>query len=122
MVPHCTPLLSLPDRGADDVSLDHLSRLLVDVHQDSSKIMNDLLSQYQRSLLDMIFMGDTEMRNKFNCIVAKEIKPKLAADDYMDKGEFENELKQVGVRTPSLPCLPTCVHGMRPRVVSMAVD
>lgn len=83
------------DRGADDISLDHLSRVLVDVHQDSSKIMNDLLSQYQRSLLDMIFMGDTQMRNKFNCIVAEEIKPKRPADDYMDKGEFENELKQV---------------------------
>lgn len=77
------------------MSLDHLSRLLVDVHQDSSKIMNDLLSQYQRSLLDMIFMGDTQMRNKFNCIVAEEIKPKKSADEYMDKGEFENELKQV---------------------------
>lgn len=83
------------DRGSDDVSLDHLSRLLVDVHQDSSQIMNDLLSQYQRSLLDMIFMGDIQQRNKFNCILAEQIKPKLEADDYMDKGEYENELKQV---------------------------
>ena len=90
------------DRDASDVSLDHLSRLLVDVHQDSSKIMNDLLSQYQRSLLDMMFMGDTQQRNKYNCVVAKEIRPKLAADDYMDK-----------VRTQMLPlcvCLFWCAH------------
>ena len=38
------------DRGADNVSLDHLSRLLVDVHQDSSKIVDSLLSGYQRNL------------------------------------------------------------------------
>ena len=36
------------DRKLDDISVDHLSRLLVDIHQDSSQIMNDLLSQYQR--------------------------------------------------------------------------
>ena len=32
------------DRGPDSISLDHLSRLLVDVHQDSSKILESLLS------------------------------------------------------------------------------
>ena len=36
---------AIMDRLSDNISLDHLSRLLVDVHQDSSKIMNDLLSQ-----------------------------------------------------------------------------
>ena len=80
---------------SSDISLDHLSRVLVDVHQDSSSIMNDLLSQYQRNLLDMIFMGDVAQRNKFNCIVAEQIKPKLPADGYMDKGDNENELKQI---------------------------
>ncbi len=43
-------------------------------------------------------MGDTQMRNKFNCIIADEIKPaagKLVADQYIDKGDNENELKQV---------------------------
>jgi len=83
------------ERKADDISLDHLSRVLVDVHQDSSQIINDLLSSYQRTLLDMIFMGDAEARNKFNMIIAGDIKPKLAADLYMDKGDYENELKQV---------------------------
>ena len=43
-------------------------------------------------------MGDTQMRNKFNCIIADELKPaagKLVADQYIDKGSNENELKQV---------------------------
>ena len=86
------------DRLHDDISVDHLARLLVDVHQDSSSIMDDLLSQYQRSLMDLIYMGDAQMRNKFNCIIADEIKPaagKLVADQYIDKGDNENELKQV---------------------------
>ena len=86
------------DRKSDDISVDHLSRLLVDIHQDSSQIMNDLLSQYQRSLLDMIYMGDTMMRSKFNCIIADDVVPangKMPADDYIDKSDHENELKQV---------------------------
>lgn len=30
-----------------------------------------------------------------NLIVANEITPHLTAEEYMDKGEYENELKQV---------------------------
>jgi WD repeat-containing protein 35 len=83
------------ERQADSISLDHLSRLLVDVHQDSSQIMNDLLSQYQCTLLDMIFMGDKDNRGKFNMLMAENIEPFHPAEDYMDKSDNENELKQV---------------------------
>ncbi|POM75600.1 Interferon-induced GTP-binding protein Mx, partial [Phytophthora palmivora] len=44
------------DKRADRISVDLLSRLLVDIHQDSSEIMDDLLSSYQTSLLDMVFL------------------------------------------------------------------
>ena len=87
---------AIMDRKEDDVSLDMLSRLLVDVHMDSSKIMNDLLSKYQKSLMDMVFMGDTAHRAKFNMIIADEIEPFLYSDQYMDRADNENELKQVG--------------------------
>ena len=86
-------------RKDDDVSLDMLSRLLVDVHQDSSTIMNDLLSKYQKSLLDMVFMGDMDHRPKFNMIIADGIEPFLSAEEYMDRQDNENELKQVGKKT-----------------------
>ncbi len=36
--------------------------------QDSSQIINDVLSMYQRSLLDMLFMKDADNRSKFNLI------------------------------------------------------
>ena len=83
------------DRIKDNISLDHLARLLVDVHQDSSKIVDACLSAYQRKLMNIIYLGDAAMRDKINLIVSNEITPHLTAEEYMDKGEYENELKQV---------------------------
>eukprot|EP01047_Picozoa_sp_COSAG01_P052892 COSAG01_NODE_5609_length_4148_cov_12.547296_1_plen_762_part_00 len=83
------------DRGPDSISLDHLSRLLVDVHQDSSKILDSLLSGHQRNLLDMVYMGFPELRGKFNMIMAEDIEPHLTAKEYCDREEKECELKQV---------------------------
>lgn len=83
------------DRIKDNISLDHLARVLVDVQQDSSTILVSLLSTYQRSLLDMIFLGDSLSRDKVNVILASEITPKLTAEQYMDKEDNENEIKQV---------------------------
>ncbi|KAL4133568.1 hypothetical protein PRIC2_003885 [Phytophthora ramorum] len=86
---------AIMDRIKDNISLDHLSRLLVDVHMDSSKIVDSVLSAYQRSLLGLIFSNQAASRNKINLIIANEITPHLTAEEYMDKGEYENELKQV---------------------------
>eukprot|EP01029_Cantina_marsupialis_P017869 TRINITY_DN4028_c2_g1_i1.p1 TRINITY_DN4028_c2_g1~~TRINITY_DN4028_c2_g1_i1.p1 ORF type:complete len:886 (+),score=286.50 TRINITY_DN4028_c2_g1_i1:119-2776(+) len=83
------------DRIKDNISLDHLSRLLVDVHIDSSTIVDSVISTYQRNLLNIIFLGDAENRDKVNLIIANEITPHLTALQYMDHGEYENELKQV---------------------------
>lgn len=83
------------DRIKDNISLDHLARLLVDVQQDSSAIVDSIISSYQRELLQLVFLGDANNRNKVNLIIANEITPHLTAEEYMDKGEYENELKQV---------------------------
>ncbi|CAM9155222.1 unnamed protein product, partial [Choristocarpus tenellus] len=83
------------DRIKDNISLDHMARLLVDVQQDSSNIVDSIISQHQRELLNLIFLGDAPNRNKVNLIIANEITPHLTAEEYMDKGEYENELKQV---------------------------
>jgi WD repeat-containing protein 35 len=55
-------LEAILDRNADDISLDHLARVLVDVQQDSSKIMNDIISEAQRNLMNLVFMGDEMSR------------------------------------------------------------
>jgi WD repeat-containing protein 35 len=76
------------DRIKDNISLDHLSRLLVDVQSDSSAIVDAIISQYQRELMQLVFLGDAENRNKVNLIIANEITPHLTAEEYMDKGSY----------------------------------
>lgn len=83
------------DRIKDNISLDHLSRLLVEVQADSSAIVDAIISVNQRELMQLVFLGDAINRNKVNLIIANEITPHLTAEEYMDKGEYENELKQV---------------------------
>lgn len=80
---------------AEAISVDDLSRVMVDVHKDSSEIMNDILSEFQRKILDMIYMGDMENRGKFNVLVAESLAPLLHGDKYMDRSERELELKQI---------------------------
>ena len=43
---------SIMDRVGEDISLDLLSRLIVDAHGDSAKIADALMSEYQRSILE----------------------------------------------------------------------
>uniref|UniRef100_K3WIM0 Uncharacterized protein n=1 Tax=Globisporangium ultimum (strain ATCC 200006 / CBS 805.95 / DAOM BR144) TaxID=431595 RepID=K3WIM0_GLOUD len=86
---------AIMDRRGDDISIDHLSRLLVDVHQDSSLLVNDLLSRYQVSLLEMLYLGDSFHRNKYNCVLAKQMRPQLPAKAYVENPLYANELAQV---------------------------
>ena len=86
---------SVMDRIRENISLDNLARLLVDVHVDSSKIMESLLSNHQRDLLDMIFLGSTLNRDKVNVIFADRVVPKQSAERYLDKDAFEYEIRQV---------------------------
>jgi WD repeat-containing protein 35 len=88
-------LEAILDRKADDISLDHLARVLVDVQQDSSKIINDIISEAQRNLMNLVFMGDEMSRCKYNLIMSARIIPKMRATQYMDRGRFEKEIKQV---------------------------
>jgi len=83
------------DRLKDHISLDHLSRLLTDVHNDSSVILESLLTSYQRRLIETLLGQDANNREKFNLLIAKKITPRMPADKYMDKEDYENELKQV---------------------------
>lgn len=83
------------NRIKDNISIDHLARLLVDVHKDSSGIVDSITAAHQNDLMDVVFVGDRHNRPKFNLIIANEITPHLTAEEYMDKGEYENELKQV---------------------------
>lgn len=92
---HGLMIESVMDRILDNISLDNLARVLVDVHMDSSTIMDSLLSDHQRDLLQTVFLNQSSRRDKINVVIADRIAPQQAADMYMDKDAFENELRQV---------------------------
>ena len=69
MILYAVEVESVMDRLKEKISLDHLARLLVDVHQDSSLIAMNLLNNYQRNLLDTLYNGSANSRPKYNVIV-----------------------------------------------------
>jgi hypothetical protein len=83
------------DRLADDISLDLLCRMLADIEQDSSVILNDLITPTQRAILDLVFREHAGDRSKFKVVFTDKTEPPLPAASYVDHGEYENELKQI---------------------------
>jgi hypothetical protein len=97
---------AIMNRTAQDTSIDFLSRVLVDVQLDSSRVLHDIISAYHRNLLDVIYMKDAANRAKFSLITAHAIHPKKwHAREYADRGMLENELKQVSYSAASLSYL-----------------
>ena len=67
-------LVSVEEQESDGISVDNISRILVDVWEDSSKMMSTLISPYQQGLLDLVFLGHATTRDKFNLVIADGIK------------------------------------------------
>ena len=87
---------SIMARPAESLPIDLLTRMAVDVVQDSSKILHDVLNSYQRHLLHTLSPGSTERRAKFACYLCQAIDPWFAsAAQYLDRGDQENELAQL---------------------------
>eukprot|EP00284_Hemiselmis_tepida_P009437 CAMPEP_0174943296 /NCGR_PEP_ID=MMETSP1355-20121228/76336_1 /TAXON_ID=464990 /ORGANISM="Hemiselmis tepida, Strain CCMP443" /LENGTH=888 /DNA_ID=CAMNT_0016190527 /DNA_START=8 /DNA_END=2670 /DNA_ORIENTATION=- len=87
---------SIMTRTADSVPIDLLTRMAVDVVQDTSKILGDMMSSHQRETMKMIFQGFPEKRKKFACYIAKSINPWYASSaQYLDRGDTENEIAQI---------------------------
>merc|ERR1712159_890959 len=86
---------AINERQSDSLSVDLMSRVVVDVTQDSSRIMESLLSGHQRQILDLVFMGFPRVREKYNVFCCDDCEPHLKAAEYLDKEDKECELKQV---------------------------
>ena len=71
---------SVMDRVEHDVSIDLLSRLMVDLHVDSSTLMDSLITHYQRTVLRNVFRGHESTRPKTCLVMADEISPRMLAD------------------------------------------
>ena len=79
------------------ISLDVLSRIVADLTQDTSTLIDDLISSYQCSLLELVHVTKENNANryKYTMAICEDIHPHLPAEEYFDKEEKENELKQI---------------------------
>jgi hypothetical protein len=86
---------AIQNRLADDVSCDLMSRMMVDLIQDTSLMLNDLLTSSQIHAMETVYRGNSLSRSKFCLTFADKAEPMMKAAAYKDGGEYENELRQV---------------------------
>ena len=56
---------AIQERIKTNMSLDHLARVLVDILQDSSRVLDTILSTRQRSMIELVYRGYQMNRPKF---------------------------------------------------------
>ncbi|RLI69630.1 hypothetical protein DRO91_07635 [Candidatus Heimdallarchaeota archaeon] len=78
------------------VSLDVLTRIIVDLTLDTTKMIDSLLTEYQRNLLELTYMGQASKRTKYVLLLAEDIsvRPEMP-EDFLDGEELQNELEQI---------------------------
>ncbi len=76
-------------------SLDDLALVLADLVEDTSSLMNTLLNNFQRRLLDLVYCNQASQRDKYVLILADELIPDLAVDVYLEDPAYRAELQQI---------------------------
>eukprot|EP01047_Picozoa_sp_COSAG01_P005837 COSAG01_NODE_204_length_22090_cov_64.189441_14_plen_1122_part_00 len=82
-------------REGDSLNPALIARLLVDVRTDSSHVVNSVLEQRQLKTLELLHSADQNERDKYNVVIAANIKPMVDAKQYMDGKAWECELQQL---------------------------
>jgi hypothetical protein len=77
------------------VSIDLITRLFSDVIFDSSELLDTLLTNHQRRILELVFFDRPFNRDKYVSIIAKKMEPDRPMGDYFDGEDNENEIKQI---------------------------
>ncbi|MHA1186447.1 MAG: hypothetical protein ACTSSK_06165 [Candidatus Heimdallarchaeota archaeon] len=78
------------------VSLDVLTRIIADLTVDTSLMLDSLITEYQRNLIDLVFLNESGQRPKSILILADDINRKPDnPDDFFDGEELQNELEQI---------------------------
>ncbi len=78
------------------VSLDLITRIMVDLTMDTSQMIDSLLTEYQRNLLDLVFMGKSSKRTKIILLLAEDISVRHDnPKDYLDGEDLQNEIEQI---------------------------
>ncbi|MHA1407684.1 MAG: hypothetical protein ACTSSG_09945 [Candidatus Heimdallarchaeaceae archaeon] len=77
------------------MSLDKLSRVIADLSQDSSQVIDSLLTEFQRNLIKIIF-GNPMYRPKTILVVGEDINKRFEnVKDYLDGEDCEIEISQI---------------------------
>ena len=77
------------------ISLDKISRVVADLSQDSSRVIDSLLTEFQRNFIEIIF-GNPMHRPKTMCYIAEDINIKHeSVADYCDGEDCEIEISQL---------------------------
>lgn len=79
----------------DKHSLDNISRVIADLVADSSEVMQNLLTTYQRRLLDLVYFNEPMNRNKFIILTGRYIDPVEPAKYFVHEADYKNELNQI---------------------------
>jgi len=86
---------AMQDREWDDIAPSLLAGVLVELHRDSSVILDPMLSKQQRDVLRCLYNGNHMSRTKGLCFIVDKIEPLLKASDYMDGGRYQKEFVQL---------------------------
>lgn len=79
----------------NDIPLDWITRVVVDIQIDSTKLTTSIMSPYQQHLLETVYDGDVPNRQKFSLYLAETITPKMRAHHYLDGDSVEAEVRQL---------------------------
>jgi len=88
--------IKLIDKTNDGFSLDALSRIICDIIIDSSTMIETVLNNYQKKILDIVFLGEEIEREKFAIITAEEIVSHHDLEDITtENSEYISEINQI---------------------------
>ncbi len=76
-------------------SLDDLAKVLADLVEDTSSMMNTLLNNFQRRLLDLVYCHQASQRDKYVLILAEELLPEHGVQVYLEDPAYLAELQQI---------------------------
>lgn len=77
-------------------SMDSLSRIVADLVEDSSRVMDTVLNNYQRRLLNLVYAGQSHQRDKFVVVTANGFEPEAPSiNNYLERPELNSEINQI---------------------------
>ena len=83
---------AVSDKEWDDISPELLVKILYQIQKDSTIVVDNIYPDILYQYLDCVFFGEESRRIKFACLIADLLEPKLPAKQYLDKGQYENEV------------------------------